>query len=261
MLAIPKSHLWLTTSASPELSHLRLFCFPYGGGSSVIFHRWPQKLPPTIDVCAIKLPGRESCLAEPPFTHLPSLVTALVDAIQPYLDKPFACFGHSLGGLISFELAHELRRRRRPSPLHLFISGSRAPHVPKCRLPVHNLPTPDFIDHLRQLNGTPEEVLRHDSLMALLLPALRADFRMADTHVHTAETLLDCPITGFYGDHDITVPKADVLAWRDLTTGVFTTYELPGDHFFLNRAESDLLTRITNVLAPWLPSIAAPASE
>jgi medium-chain acyl-[acyl-carrier-protein] hydrolase len=101
---------WITRSTPKPNAPLRLFCFPYAGGGSVLFHHWGAKLPADIEICAIKLPGRENRLSEPPFVRVAPLVQALVEGLMPYLDRPFAFFGHSLGGLVSFELAHELLR-------------------------------------------------------------------------------------------------------------------------------------------------------
>ncbi|ETX04517.1 MAG: hypothetical protein ETSY2_28310 [Candidatus Entotheonella gemina] len=136
------THTWITRSTPKPNAALRLFCFSYAGGGSVVFHHWGAELPDNIEVCAIKLPGRESRFSEPPFDRTAPLVQALAEGLAPYLDRPFAFFGHSLGGLVSFELTHELLRRQRPSPVHLLISATRAPHVPSTIADMHHLPTP-----------------------------------------------------------------------------------------------------------------------
>lgn len=110
---------------------IRLFCFPYAGGSSLIFRTWEEALGPTIAVCPAHLPGRGRRLSEKPYTSAHTLVEAVADAIISHLDLPFAFFGHSMGALISFELARHLRRLNRPSPVHLFLSGRAAPNQPE----------------------------------------------------------------------------------------------------------------------------------
>ncbi len=146
----------------------------------------------------MQLPGRESRLRDPCFTGLEPLVQAL----PPYLDMPYAFFGHSLGALIGFELARALVRESRPGPVHLFVSDHSAPQIQNPDPPIHQLPEPDFIKKLRHLNGTPGEVLQHAELMALLLPVLRADFAINETYVYIPGSLLDCPISAFGGLQD-----------------------------------------------------------
>jgi medium-chain acyl-[acyl-carrier-protein] hydrolase len=123
----------MTTSDGPsphvELHHLggaadsvALVCVPYAGGSTAIFRSWPKSLP-SIDFYALGLPGREARLAAPPFTALDPLVASAVEALQPLAERPFALFGHSMGGLIAFETARRLLRNNAAVPVYLFVSG------------------------------------------------------------------------------------------------------------------------------------------
>src|SRR5687767_13169779 len=100
-------------NSQPHLRpHLRLFCFPYAGGGASIFRTWSVGLPEGVQVCAVQFPGREERLSEEPFDHWREIVKALADVFSPNLaELPFIFFGHSMGALISFELARELRRR------------------------------------------------------------------------------------------------------------------------------------------------------
>jgi medium-chain acyl-[acyl-carrier-protein] hydrolase len=232
---------WLGRPAPNPEAALRLFCFPYAGGTSLIYRAWPKLLPRAIEVCAVQLPGRGERLSEPAYTNIADLVRALADALLLRLDKPFALFGHSMGALISFELARELRRRAAPPPLHLFVSGRRAPQIERSRPPTYDLPDEEFLLDLRRLNGTPLEVLEHPELMRLLLPLLRADFAVCQTYVYSPEPPLDCPITAFGGLHDGGVPREHVEAWREQTAAAFSVRMLPGDHFFLRTQQHPLL--------------------
>src|SRR5438132_1542701 len=115
MTPMPRSNAWFVYPKPNPRARLRLFCFPYAGGGSGIYRAWTTGIPETTEVWRIRLPGRESRLAEPAFTRLDPLVAALAQAILPYLDMPFAFFGHSMGGLISFELLQALRRQHAPA--------------------------------------------------------------------------------------------------------------------------------------------------
>jgi len=225
---------WVVFPNPTTEAQLRLFCFPYAGGGSQVFRRWADYMPPTVELCPVELPGRGSRIMEPYFTRLPPLIEALAEGIVPYLDRPFAFFGHSMGALISFELARRLRRDAREGPVHLFVSGRGAPQLRLDDPPVHALSESELMERLRELDGTPEEVLSNTELMRLVLPVLRADFAVCETYVYHAEPPLDCSITAFGGLKDGSVPREALEAWREQTRSFFTLYMFPGNHFFLN---------------------------
>jgi medium-chain acyl-[acyl-carrier-protein] hydrolase len=257
------THTWIMRSTPKPDAALRLFCLPYAGGGSVIFHRWGGELPADIEVCAIKLPGRETRLSEPPFTRVAPLVRALVEGLTPDLDRPFALFGHSLGGLVSFELAQELLRQQRPAPVHLLVSAIRAPHIPATRPGIHGLPTPAFIARLRDFQGTPDAILNNRNIMELLMPALRADFAISETHMYSAQAPLACPITVFGGQEDTLVSEEALRAWQRHTHNTFTMHTIPGNHFFIHSARSAILKKVEQALRPHLrhdPSTSVPCS-
>ncbi len=220
-----------------ERTKIRLFCFPYAGGTSLIFRTWGKALGPSVAVCAAHLPGRERRLNEKPYTSAQSLVEAAAEAIIPHLDLPFAFFGHSMGAVISFELARQLRRLDLPPPAHIFLSGRGAPQLGVQESVTYNLPEKEFAEDLRRLNGTPREVLEHQELMQLMIPLLRADFEVCQTYRYTQEPALDSPITAFGGLYDYEVSGEMVAAWREQTTRSFRLCMMPGDHFFVNSAQ------------------------
>src|SRR5213592_2035686 len=103
---------WLACPRPNPQARLRLFCVPYAGGSSRVFQSWAAGLPPAVELCAVELPGRGTRLHEPPLTEFAALINALAEAVRPYLDKPYALFGHSFGALLSFELARLFLREQ-----------------------------------------------------------------------------------------------------------------------------------------------------
>src|SRR5688500_6938436 len=120
---------WAIYPSRNPNARLRLFCFPYAGGGATIYSTWARGLPPEVQVVAVQPTGREGRLAETPYSDLGQLVEAMHRELRPHLDKPFAFFGHSNGGLMAFELARALRRAGGPMPLHLFASGRPAPQL------------------------------------------------------------------------------------------------------------------------------------
>ncbi len=236
--------LWITRPHSRPSARLRLFCFPYAGAGASVFRPWSEGLPAEIEVCPIQLPGREARFGEPPLTRLGTLVQTLVPLLRAELETPFALFGHSLGALICFELARELRKQNLPSPIQLLVSGCRAPQIPDLDLPIHRLEDAQFLDALRRWQGTPEEVLQNPELISLFLPALRADFALLETYFYSSQPPLACPIAAFGGAEDSKVSQAQLAAWRDQTVGNFSLTMFPGDHFFVRTAQPELLAAI-----------------
>ncbi len=194
------------------------------------------------------MPGRESRLREPPYTQIEPLIDALERDIFPYLDKPFAFFGHSMGGLISFELARRLYCKHQVEPDHLFISGRRAPQLQEKDPHIHELPEPEFLAEVKRLNGTPEEVLAHAELLELIVPALRADLAVCHTYRYLPGTPLNCPITVLGGLGDETASREKIEPWRLQTTGPCKLHMFPGDHFFINHQQADILRIIRGEL-------------
>jgi medium-chain acyl-[acyl-carrier-protein] hydrolase len=231
-----------------------MFCFPYAGGGASIYRGWGSSLPGDLEVCPVQIPGRESRLREPAFDHLEPMVAAIAEALDPHLGLPFVFFGHSMGAMIAFELARVLRRRGRPQPLHLFVSGRRAPQLPAREEPIHALPEPEFIAKLRELNGTPEEVLQHEELMKLIIPLLRTDFSVNETYEYKEEEPLQAGISAFGGLGDEEVTREDVEAWKEHTRGRFRMRMLPGDHFFINSGKDLILESVSRDLAELSPA-------
>lgn len=232
------SERWLAYREVNPRARLRMFCFPYAGGGASIYRGWSSLLPGDLEICPVQLPGRESRLRDQPFDRPEPMIQAVADVLLPYMDMPFVFFGHSMGAMIGFELSRELRRRGKTLPLHVFVSGRRAPHLPAREEPIHDLPEEEFLAKLRELNGTPEEVLQHSELMKLLGPILRADFAVNETYVYTEEEPLEPGISAFGGLGDEEVTRDDVAAWKEHTQGRFRVRMLPGDHFFINTNSS-----------------------
>jgi medium-chain acyl-[acyl-carrier-protein] hydrolase len=231
-------------SARQPVGSLRLFCLPYAGGSAAIYSSWCRLLP-EFEVVAIELPGHANRMGEPPFRRIEPLVEDLLSRFRPmFEEKTFAFFGHSMGALISFELARKLAVERDLRPEAIFVSGNRAPHLPRSersRLPSHDLPRDEFLEELRRLNGTPSEVLQCSELMELMLPIVRADFELVNTYEYRGSLPLSCPITVFGGSNDIETRPEELDAWRPHTTDRFSLHMLPGDHFFLHSQQDSLL--------------------
>jgi len=217
----------------------RLFCFPHAGGGAGAFAGWGLA-----NVCAVRLPGRELRLAEAPFERMGPLVQALATAIEGYLARPFAFFGHSMGAVVAFELARELRRRGMPLPGVLIASGARAPQFRRNSAPRPEPSDEELLEELRRLKGTPEGLLEDPLAAGAILPALRADTRLYRHYTYAEEPPLSCAIAAYGGADDAHVTAAHLEAWAAQTTVSFTLRRFPGGHFYLQRALPELLAAV-----------------
>jgi medium-chain acyl-[acyl-carrier-protein] hydrolase len=240
---------WITHSRRNPNAKLRLFCFPYAGGGASTFSSWSTSLTSDVEVCPIELPGHGCRLSEPLFNRLEPLIKELACALLPYLDKPFAFFGHSMGGLIGFELAHLLCEDYNLRPVHLFISGRRAPQIPRSKPTIHHLTEPKFLNELSRLNGTPRAVLENTELMELFLPVLRADFTAIETYIYTPKPRLNSGITVLGGLQDFEIAYDNLEAWREQTNANFSMQMFQGDHFFINSNQATLLQFLNRELS------------
>jgi medium-chain acyl-[acyl-carrier-protein] hydrolase len=238
--------------ASPRL---RLICLPYAGGAASIYRPWVELFGTNIDVCPVELPGRGVRMAEPPIRDMQRLCASLAEAIDQLADIPLALFGHSMGARIAYELTCQLPGKVE----HLFVSGSAAPEVPP-RLgadhgskPIAQLSDDEFRVRLRELGGTPIEILDNDELMERVLPAVRADFVLVERYRPAASIPLPVPITVFRGSQDIGVAVADAARWQLRSSAAFRFIEVPGGHFFLDGQRA----AVTREVALDLASLAA----
>lgn len=239
---------WLVCFSKHSDAQFKLFCLPYAGGGASVFRRWATAVGPSVEVYGIQLPGRETRIAEAPLTNLLQVSDLIVAAMLPSIDKPYAIFGHSLGGRIAFELARSLRAQGVNEPAYLFVSGCPAPHLPPINPPLYNLATPDLLSELRGLRGTPEEVLANPELMALLLPRLRADFQMLETYLYSPAPPLTCPISAFGGTNDLSISRHMLDSWRIHTTSTFDLHFFPGGHFFIHDHYNSIVTVVAHQL-------------
>jgi medium-chain acyl-[acyl-carrier-protein] hydrolase len=236
---------WLQIFEPVENAAMRLFCFPYAGGGAQIFRHWPRHLPAEVELCSVQLPGREMRLRETPFSDVHSLIEAVTPAILPYLDKPFALFGHSMGALVAFELARRLQETHDLGAERLIVSARVAPQIRLSRRPINALPQAQFIEALRALQGTPAQLLNDAELMANLSPLLRADFAVHEEYIYRPAPRLKCDVLAFGGLRDPEAGRDALQAWQQVTSGDFALRMVPGEHFFIQSAQSFFLRMLS----------------
>lgn len=243
---------WFHIKKPAPNAKVRLFCFPYAGGSAQVFQSWHESLPADIEVIGVQYPGRNSRFADPLISSCQAMVEALLPNILPTLNKPFVFFGHSNGGMMSFELARALQRKGVNKQLHHFISAKRAIHLPSTGKITHNLPDKEFLSEIEDLGGTPPEILANRELMELFMPVLRSDFSVSETFKYEGEDKLNTNATLLYGEQDDGVPVEDVMRWQELIEKPADSVKFSGGHFFINSQSEQLLsllnTRLNGIL-------------
>jgi surfactin synthase thioesterase subunit/acyl carrier protein len=234
---------WIVTTQPCPQAQIRLLCFSYAGGGPSVFREWSKPLAPEIEVCAVQLPGRAERCAEMPFDDLDALLSELVPAVVPYLDRPWAMFGHCLGAIVMFELYRRLPQHVR-RPLRLFVSGAPAPRFYSVMDP-STISRDKFHDMLRVIGfaGT-EALFQDDEAYRLLMPAVLGDFALAARYRHKPGASIDVPVSAYAAYEDIFAPPAVVEAWRETTSAPFGVTVYPGGHYFLEASRQDILSDV-----------------
>ncbi|MDQ3802673.1 MAG: alpha/beta fold hydrolase [Acidobacteriota bacterium] len=252
------SSVWLRRAAAAEPA-VRLLCFPHAGGGASSFNGWRLALPDWVELVKAQLPGREDRRDSPPHTRVEGLLPELFPHVETLLDRPLALYGHSMGALVAFEVARELRRRGH-TPLALFVSGRRAPHRP---LPpfhaMHDLPEQALVERVLSLGGMLPEVLGNRRWRDHYLPTIRADLRLSDVYTYRPEPGIECPLHAFLGRDDNLVVREDWERWEEVAAGEFTRDLLPGGHFFSREAQVELIAKLTTIIEGALNRSDAPA--
>ncbi|NPC93189.1 thioesterase [Bacillus sp. WMMC1349] len=226
-----------------------MFCLPYAGGSESIFYSWKNHLDSNIDIYPIKLKGRGARYHEAFYENLEEAVQDIFEQVQSNIkNRDYAIFGHSMGSLLAYELYYKICEANLKKPLHIFFSGFKAPHRIQRKEILHTLPDPLFKKKIKDLGGTPEELIDHEELFALFLPLLKSDFKMVETYLYKERDInIDCDITILNGIDD-EIDLNDILEWENHTAGHFEYYDFPGNHFYIHHQQEHILHMIKQTL-------------
>lgn len=230
---------WFVCPQPRPSAAAQLFCLPYAGAGASAYHRWLTAIGPELEVAAVQLPGRENRIIEDPGFSIAELAAAITGRA----DRPYALYGHSLGGRYAFEVVRHLHSIGGRLPVTLYVGACRAPHL-RVSGPFDGLSKLDDDELLRRVTeggGLSEAVLAEPELVELLLPVLRADFQKLDDYVFVEGAPIPVPIVAFAGRDDKAVPLADILAWDRHAGSGLTVHEVDGDHFFLQRERTEVL--------------------
>lgn len=229
----PPARWFRPTGARPEAPS-RLFLFPHGGGAAAAYAHWSALLPADVELTLVQLPGRHDRHTEQPFTRVEPLVEALVEALEAEWDgRPFAFFGHSMGGMLAYRLTATLQRDDVPHPALLGVS-SWAPggHLDRAR-EFSDLPDAELAAQVADLGVLPPAISASPDMLQLVLPTLRADLAVYGDYVDDG-TVVSCPVAAYGGRSDpLLVPGAMAL-WATRSPTFLGAREFPGGHFYLD---------------------------
>lgn len=238
---------WLRRFEPSGVDGFQLICFPYAGGSAGYYYTLSKLLAPVVDVLALQYPGRLDRFAEPSIDNVPDLAEAIYQRLRGLVDRPFAFFGHSMGSVVAFEVARRLEQRTGRCPTWLIASAYPAPS----RLPsgsVHLRDDAGIVQKLREIGGMDAAWLEDADMLAVILPAIRADYRAIETYTWEPGPPLSCPITMLTGDADPHTTPDTASAWHEHTVAKFDQRVFSGGHFFLDEYWSELAGLVLSTL-------------
>ncbi|MFI0480790.1 thioesterase II family protein [Actinomadura sp. 9N215] len=232
----PRSSRWFLRPPAPDPA-ARLFCLPYSGCGASMYRNWPAVVG-DVEVCPIQLPGRENRLREEAPDTYEELAADMVEALLPYLDRPFAFFGHCASALSGYAAAVRLAVRSYPVPARLFVSSQVAPHQgphgrflemtgDELRKEVHEL--------IVRAGGRPLP-----TLVDLSLEVLRSDVEMNRRYRPEAPVRLPCPITAIGWRQDAEVDPGLMSGWAECGETEFRS--LDGEHYRFMEAPAELMS-------------------
>jgi medium-chain acyl-[acyl-carrier-protein] hydrolase len=234
--------------ASPA-ARLRLFCFAHAGGSAAVYRPWVFGAADWLDVIPLEYSGRGTRLGEPLVCELRGIAQLAAAALQQHARAPFALFGHSMGGLVAFEVARMLEHDYGCYPRHVLVAAAGSPRTQPVSEPLHTRSDEALLQHLRLLGGLSDDVANDADLMRRALPIVRADLHALETYVSHDPQPIAASISAPAGSADASFKPSRLAAWSAFTRGAFCTSVFPGGHFFVNTSSALVLHRIHDTLA------------
>jgi surfactin synthase thioesterase subunit len=231
------------------MAEIPVLCLPFAGAGASAFRRAQEYPSETVRIVPLQLPGREERFAEPPFTDAATAVDDLLPiALDLVAGSPaVAVFGHSLGAVLAFELAHRLRQLPQPDLVRIFVSGSPGPWTRR-EVRATGMSDEDFLRQVRGFAGYSHPALEHPELRDMLLPTLRADVELHENYLARPDQVIDVPVTSIRGSEDELVSAEQAAEWHAATTAGCQLREVPGSHMYLVDSPAELVRLLDSEL-------------
>lgn len=222
---------------------IKLVCLPYAGAGASFYRPWAALAEGALEIVPLQLPGRERLIDEDPYRDVHQAVDGLLPQLRERLgdgDHRVALFGHSLGAVLAYELAHRLVAENGIELVHLFVSGS--PHPGQGREQrATGLSDDEFLSRVGEFAGYSHPAFDDPEMREMLLPTLRADVEMHETYVPSTLLPLDAPLTVIRGEDDALVGHDAAASWNKATGRDFDHVEVPGGHMYLTESAPALV--------------------
>ena len=228
---------------------VNLFCLHFGGGNKYSYREYVEKAPAFLDIISLEAPGRGARMREPLVTDIHAMVNDLYNQVCDRVnDKPYALYGHSMGGLVAYLLAKKLVENNHPLPVHLFITGTVGPSASsRSQNKRHLLDKAAFIEEIKKLGGMPDEILQNEELLYYFEPILRSDFMVSENYVHQKHAPLAVPLTVITGTAEDMEPE-EIQLWQNESIYPVDFKRLPGNHFFIFKYTWEIIDIISKKL-------------
>ncbi|HEX4222561.1 MAG TPA: alpha/beta fold hydrolase [Pseudonocardiaceae bacterium] len=243
---------WLKVFHSTRGDAVRLVCLPHAGGSASFFFPMAKSIGSAVEVVAVQYPGRQARRHEPGIDNIPEFADEIFAAVRQLDDRPLALFGHSMGAVLAYEVAIRMSQAGLPAPTRLFASGRRAPSCYRDEQ-LHKGSDQQIVAELRTLGGPNQAMLADPEILAMILPAVRSDYRAVERYQSDPRLRLDCPVTVLTGDRDPRVSLEEARSWDRHTTGPIELEVFSGGHFFLVEHSAEIMKLITDRLGEPMP--------
>ncbi|WP_408895222.1 thioesterase II family protein [Paenibacillus taichungensis] len=232
--------------------YLNLICLPYAGGSQNIFNEWKRNMMSEVNVIPVELSGRGKRMDDPLYNDFNEAIEDIYKCIkEDVFNQPYAIAGHSMGGLLAYELANKLVSEDQRSPEFLVLSGKNPPHI-RVNTKIHQLSEEDMITELLKLGGIKPEFIQYQELMSLFLPIIRSDFKLVETYEYLSTEPLKVDIHIMYGSADHMTTGEQLYQWDNYSHKKCFYKEFKGDHFFIETSSRDVVDYVNGVCMDYI---------
>ncbi len=224
----------------------RLLCFPHAGAAASSFAPWALLVAPDVELWSVNYPGRRDRAAERFAADLNELAAQTVRELVDGPAGPWVLFGHSMGGLVAYEVARALAAVGRTVE-RLVVSAAPAPGVRVARSFSGDLH--ERAGALLRSGDTSPVLLRTPGFLELALPVLEADLAACDAYRAPRRPATDVPLRVLGALDDPVCATRDLVPWREESTDFRGFRYFRGGHHYLGRHAADVLAEALPVRA------------
>lgn len=232
------------------MRNLKLFCFPYAGGSAIMYAKFKKHLQQSIEIVPVELAGRGKRFEEPFYDRMEDAVDDVYERIGGEFEKNrYALFGYSMGSWLAYGLYKKIVQKKCRQPAHVFLAAKEPPHVKTTAKTVYLLDDKNFKKEILHMGGTPKNLLEDKEWLELFMPILRADYRITERYKESSlKENLNCPVSVLAGKED-DISTTDIKRWNEIASNDFSFYTFAGGHLFIQNNEKAICDIIHDRLA------------